>query len=148
LPKTPTVSFANLICRFGEKFVLLDLANEIVIPAFIDTTLRRKYGATNYFFLEVTIKEIAGPKSTDIPLLVVYGRLVKDTVLTSEQVYTPEHGLEPAAESIPSSPSSFFALILNNHKVMYMPEMAYAPTIGAFAVDAPEISKDQTQGIY
>ncbi|MGA3039596.1 MAG: hypothetical protein ABSF54_02265 [Bryobacteraceae bacterium] len=32
MPNLSTVSFANLICRFGEKYVLLDFAKEIVLP--------------------------------------------------------------------------------------------------------------------
>src|ERR1035438_30208 len=53
-----TVSFVNLICRFGDKFVLLDFANEIVLPAFTDSKLRRKYGDTTYVFQAVDLIEI------------------------------------------------------------------------------------------
>ena len=127
-----TVSFVNLICRFGDKFVLLDFANEIVLPAFMDSKLERKYGGTTYVFYGVYLIEIPGKEEANVPLLVVYGRLIKDTLLTREQTYTPEGGLERVPGSLQSSPSSFFALILNNHKLIYAPETHQAPGLGAF----------------
>lgn len=127
-----TISFVNLICRFGDRFVLLDLANEIVLPAFVDSKLSRKYGDTTYIFRGVDLIQIPGVEEARVALLVVYGRLIKDTLLTREQIYTPEGGLERKPESLPSAPSSFFALILNNHKLMYVPETAQAPSLGAF----------------
>ena len=114
MAKGPSVSFANLTCRFGNTFFLLDLAQEIVLPAFLDSNLKREYSDTTYFFLGVTVADIETEKT---PLLIVYGRLVKDTLLTSEQIFTPGRGLEPAVETISSAPSSFFVLILNDHKL-------------------------------
>ena len=127
LSKGPSVSFANVICRFGDKFHLLDLASEVVLPALIDSTLKREYSDTTYFFLKTVLAQIDGATPQETPLLVVYGRLVKDTVLVSEQIYTPEHGLVTAVESIPSAPSSFFVFVLNDHKLIYLPEVAHAP---------------------
>jgi len=46
---------ANLICRFGEKKVLLDMLNEIVLPAFLDSMLRRRYEDTSYLFYDVKL---------------------------------------------------------------------------------------------
>jgi len=39
--RAPKIAFANLICRFGDEPVLLDLADEVVIPALTNTELRR-----------------------------------------------------------------------------------------------------------
>jgi hypothetical protein len=33
---------------------------------------------------------------------------------------------------MPSAPSAFFLLILNNHRLVYFPETPYAPELGAF----------------
>lgn len=33
--RTFNMEIGNLICRFGEKYVLLDLAEEVVLPAFL-----------------------------------------------------------------------------------------------------------------
>jgi hypothetical protein len=41
MTRIPTVSFANLICRFGDVYVLLDFASEVVLPAFADPNLKR-----------------------------------------------------------------------------------------------------------
>ena len=132
VPNVPPVSFANLICRFGDRFVLLDFANEVILPAFLDASLERKFGNTVYFFFQVAVAEIPVPNESVQPQLVVHGRLVKDTLLTREQVFVQGQGLIPAEGSMPSAPSSFFALILNNHKLIYLPETAHAPTLGMF----------------
>jgi len=126
------VSFANLICRFGEKFVLLDYAREIVIPAFTDRTLSRSYGRTHYFFLDVGV-EIRPVDNGAVPAIFVYGRLVKDTVLEREQVYSSEQGLVTAPQTLATAPSSFFTLILNNHKLMYLSETQDAPSLQVFS---------------
>jgi hypothetical protein len=129
---TPEVSFANVVIRFGDKFVLLDLAKEIVLPAFLDGTLRRVYGPSSYFFLDVKTTEVPLGGAEE-PLLVIFGKIVKDTLLTREQVFDQDTGqLVAATGTMPSAPSSFFALILNNHKLIFMPETSYAPTLGAF----------------
>jgi len=125
------VSFANLICHFGENLVLLDLAREVVLPAFLDGTLRRRYGHTSYFFLNMAVARTA-EEVNGVPLVYAYGRLVKDTVLVREQIYSLDLGLVPAVEEMASAPSSFFTLILNNHKLMYLPETADAPSLAVF----------------
>jgi hypothetical protein len=51
MPKALHLSFANLTCRFGERFVLIDLAKEVIYPAFFDRSYSRKYGPTAYFFV-------------------------------------------------------------------------------------------------
>jgi len=113
--------------------VLQDLADQIVVPAFTDATLRREFGSTRYFFLDVGLAVSADSVSADsTPLRYLYGRLVKDTVLTREQVYSPVTGLTQAPQTLPSAPSSFFTLILDNHKMIYFPETAGAPAMGAF----------------
>jgi hypothetical protein len=127
------VSFVNLICRFGDAFVLLDFANEIVLPAFTDSNLERRYGDTTYIFRDVDLIEIPSiEEGARANLLVVYGRLIKDTLLTREQIYTPDGRLQREPASLQSSPSSFFTLVLNNHKLMYAPETHQAPGLGAF----------------
>src|SRR5258708_9070500 len=103
MPKIPTATFANLVCRFGEKFVLLDLADEIVVPAFTDAALKREYASARYFFLNVQMAEV---RYEDEDLLVIYGRLVKDTAVLRRQVYVPDTGFVPSSHSMPDSLSS------------------------------------------
>lgn len=132
MSRIPSIVFANLTCRFGNDYFLLDLAREVVLPAFTDSGLRRNFGPTSYFFLNVGIVDIEVAEGAG-PQLTVYGRIVKDTILTRSQVYSPESGLVADEESMPSAPSAFFALDLNNHKLVYLPETAYAPSIAVFA---------------
>jgi hypothetical protein len=129
------ISFANVLCHFGERLVMLDLAREVIIPAITDGTLRRRYGQTQYFFHGTHLYGVSanGENGENVPVLAVYGRLVKDTVLTRTQVYAPDQGaLVQNTESIASAPSAFFVIILNNHKLIYLPETPYAPPVQAF----------------
>jgi hypothetical protein len=133
MPKAFHLSFANLTCWFGERFVLVDLAKEVIYPAFFDEAYRRVYGPTAYFFRDVGMAaiEIDG---VERPQLTIYGRLIKDTVVTRTQVYSPDIGLVSDIASMPSAPSAFFALDIDNHKLMYLPETSGAPTVNQFAL--------------
>ena len=136
MPRTPSLSFANFICRFGERHVLLDLAQEIVLPAFLDGELRRDFGDTKYFFFQTKLRFLR--RDADAPELsaFLYGRFIKDTVLTRTQVFSPEEGLIADEESMRSAPSAFFVLILNNHKLVYQPETPDAPSLDTFGSTA------------
>jgi hypothetical protein len=124
-----TANFANFICRFGEERVLLDCAESIVLPAFTDDTLIRTYGTTRFFIYEAKVEVIEQP---DEPLIVVSGRFVKEMNLSREQIFDPEQGIVRSEASIESAPSAFFALILNNHRLVYFPETAHAPDLKNF----------------
>jgi len=124
-----TVSFANLICKFGDNFDLLDLVEEIVIPAFLNTsTPSRTYAKTSYFFADMKLLRLS---EDSIPTLALAGRFIKDTTLTSEQIYVDGKLVKRNAE-IESAPSAIFTLILNNHKLIYYPETAHAPGLDSF----------------
>ncbi|MFS2151996.1 hypothetical protein [Rhizobium sp. Rhizsp42] len=127
--KQNSAVFANFICRFGDK-VLLDYAKQIVLPAFTDDTLIRSYGETQYHFYEVKLVNLA--KRGEEPILAVVGQFIKNTLLTRVQVFDESNGLIHDEQSMRSAPSAFFVLILNNHRLIYMPETPYAPDLVAF----------------
>jgi hypothetical protein len=77
------VEVANFICRFGDDKVLLDLLEEVVLPAF-NSNERRSYGTTSYFFHQVKLVEI---KSANLPIWCITGRFIKNTVLQREQIF-------------------------------------------------------------
>src|ERR1017187_7925027 len=133
MPRAFHLSFANLTCWFGERFVLVDLAKEVIYPAFFDETYRRVYRPTAYFFRDVGMAAIE-IEGVERPQLTIYGRLIKDTVVTRTQVYSPGVGLVSDIASMPSAPSAFFALDVDNHKLMYLPETSGAPTVNQFAL--------------
>lgn len=129
MSKLNQIEFANFICRFGDVKVLLDLADEIVVPAFTTDGMQRSYSDTKYFFFQVKLMEMSGG---NIPVLAIAGHFVKDTTLKREQIYDKKDGLKPDHLTMPSSPSSIFMLILNNHKLIYLHETANAPNLQAF----------------
>jgi hypothetical protein len=123
-------SFANFVCRFGEKKVLLDYAKEFLISAFTDDTLIREYGHTQFFFYETKLVRLRDdPKN---PILGIAGRFIKNTVLTREQLFDPKRGLIQDEASLSTAPSAHFVLVLNNHRLIYFPETAHAPDFNAF----------------
>lgn len=124
------LSFANLIVRFGLEAALLDYAEEIVLPAFLGEQLAREYGETTYrlFGVELTRLDTEG----NVPVLALSGHFIKDTILRRHQVFRPKQGLIEDEAAIESAPSSYFVLVLNNHRLLYFAETAAAPTIESF----------------
>jgi hypothetical protein len=131
-------SFANFICKFGDQKVLLDLAEDVVIPAFTDATLERTYGDTSYFFLDVNVVPIT---SNGEQLLTIGGRFVKNTEVSREQIFDKTKGLVRDPKALRSAPSAVFSLILNNHKLIYHPEVPGAPNLSEFRVTCANFIK-------
>jgi hypothetical protein len=119
------LTVANFTCRFENKFVMLDLYDEIIFPAFMAKT-KRKYGDSTYFLNNVTLFKFG---STE---LAIAGRLIKDTILAREQLYV-DGDIVVDPKSLQSSPSSFFVLRLTNHKLYYVKENKGAPALEQFA---------------
>jgi len=130
-----TATFANFICRFGEKHVLSDYLLEIVAPAFTKDTYVRTYGSTTHFhFYEVDVVTV--DDKVDPPMKALAGRFIKDTELTRYQVFDEKKGLVHDEQRMRSSPSAFFVLLLNNHRLIYFPETPHAPTLSEFKTTA------------
>lgn len=126
--KSLNMELGNLVCRFGDKKVLLDLINEIVLPAFLDTELERSFDKTKYFFYNVSVVMLDDKKGT----IGIVGRIIKDTTLEREQIYKKDKGLIQDSGAMQSSPSSLFLLILNNHRLVYVKETKDAPSKETF----------------
>lgn len=121
-----TAQFANFIVKFeGEN--LLDHF-EIVSRAFLDDTHVRGYGRTQYHFFETKLEVV---DEEDPASLTLYGRFIKDTILERDQYYK-DGKLNRDHDELPSSPSAFFALILAPHRIVYVPETRFAPTLSEF----------------
>lgn len=123
------LEIGNLTCRFGEE-VLLDRLDEIVAPAFFDKSLARSYSGTSYFFLDVSVVDLGKMEGESYRGIV--GRIVKDTSLVREQIYTRGEGLKKSRKKLKTAPSSVFVLILNNHRLLFLKEMPDAPTMQSF----------------
>lgn len=125
--------FANFICRFDNdkvNKVMMDYAEEIVLPAFLDDTLIRGYGDTHYFLYDASLEIINDDKEN--PVLAIVGRFIKNTTLSRTQLFDEKAGLVQDQATIQSSPSAFFVLILNNHRLLYLPETPHAPNLQNF----------------
>ncbi len=128
------IEFANVLCHFGTDKVLLDYLDEIVLPAFTDDTLIRERGKetpTRYHFYEVEVEVVS--KSSSPPTIAVFGQFVKDVRLTRTQIFDANKGLVEDAQSMASSPSSYFLFLLNSHQLIYLPKTPHAPSVGEFA---------------
>ncbi|MBJ9703731.1 hypothetical protein [Acinetobacter calcoaceticus] len=120
------LEIANLVCKFGEHN-LLDLYEEVIVPSFFKNK-NRKAGKSNFYFDEVSLvnlgKDILGTKDT----IAIVGRFVKQTQLEREQYRDASGKLVKDKKKLASAPSAIFALILNNHRLLYAAETKYAPT--------------------
>ncbi|MEP3686264.1 MAG: hypothetical protein ABJN05_04105 [Sulfitobacter dubius] len=120
------VNFANLSIRFGER-ELLDYV-EIVSSAFLVDTHVRDTVSGNYFFVDVQIYQ---PDPTDPMSTVIAGRIVKDTKLRREQVLQGKTLVEDH-QTLASTPSAFFCVFLADHRVAFVPETSFPPTLKNF----------------
>jgi hypothetical protein len=124
------LSFANFILRFGIESALLDYAEEIVLPAFLQNEEVRTFGDTTYRFYNVSLVQME--RDDGIPILVLSGHFIKDTILRRQQIFDPSEGIVEDAAQIASAPSAYFILQLNNHRLLYFAESANAPSLESF----------------
>ena len=124
------LSFANFILRFGINEVLLDYVEEIVLPAFLNEDHIRRRGETELRFYNTQLRQLGTHEG--VPVLGISGHFVKDTKLRRQQIFREGEGLVPLPAEIESAPSSFFVLILNNHRLLYFAETAGAPPLSSF----------------
>jgi hypothetical protein len=130
MTRTCNLELANLVCTFGNEKVLMDYAIEIVIPAFSDSDLVRRYGEARHFFRDVSPIQLEhGPDGTVVGIA---GRYIVDTVISREQTYDKNLGLVQSKASMATAPSALFLLILNNHRLLYVKETARAPSLQSF----------------
>ncbi|WP_419243621.1 hypothetical protein ACN08P_02690 [Photobacterium leiognathi subsp. mandapamensis] len=124
------LEFGNYTLKFGEKKVLLDMFDEIVMPSFLEMKYIRKLGDNSeYFFLDTEL--IILDDNAEEPVLGIAGRMVKNTKLKRDQIFK-EGELVDDKDEMESAPSSTFLLILNNHRLILTREVAGAPTIQNF----------------
>ncbi len=114
------VEFANLHVTAG-RLKLADLLDSVILPA-IYSGRRRKYGSARYFFLEPALVKLPDNEHG------VAFEVVKDTLLRREQLYK-DGALVADEDQMESAPSGIVLLILENHRVVYVPKTRYAPSL-------------------
>lgn len=124
------IEFANFTCTFGKDHGMLFLFEEVVWPAFQPMANIRQFKDTQFFFHDTRlIKLVDDPNE---PVLCLSGRFVKNTKLKREQIFRRDKGLIENHHELETAPSSLFTLILNNHRLLYVREVAGAPDISTF----------------
>jgi hypothetical protein len=133
--------FANFILRFGKE-ELIDYAETILIPALTDDTLVRKYGTrTAYRIYKGRVVRL--DKDTANPTIAIIGQFIKQTELVRYQVFKRGEGAVPDEATLASAPSSFFVLMLNNHRLIYFPETPDAPDLTSFKATMKRFISDR-----
>ena len=127
--KNQKLELANFVLNFGDDGVLVDQLESVVLPAFFGD-FRKSIKSTHYFLFGVELSKVV---TTAGVIHVVAGRLVKDTLLVRERLYDAATGeLIRDEEFLKSSPSSFFAIILETHRLMFVREHPGSPTLEQF----------------
>jgi hypothetical protein len=130
----PNIELANLVLRFGDR-VLMDFRDEIFIPAFYLEEPRKWRGNEFVFYscnqstVRMSVKE--GEEVIERDYDVLYGRLIKNQTIERRQLYL-NGVLTQAPGELRTSPSSFFVFFFNKHKLFFVPEMPFAPSLGDF----------------
>jgi len=125
------LEFGNYTLNFGEKKVMLDLFEEVVMPSFHEMKyVRSLKDKGDYFFLDtklIKLDEVDGE-----PVLGVSGRIVKNTKLRRDQIFRADGGIIEDRSELETAPSSTFLLVLNNHRLILCKEVPGGPTIQNF----------------
>lgn len=124
------VEFGNYTLKFGDEKVLLDLFGEIVSPSFKERQYVRKIkNRGEYFFLDTEIIRL--PLDNGTETAAIAGRIVKNTKLKRDQIYTND-GIIADPKELETAPTSVFVLLLDNHRLIFCREVSGAPTIQNF----------------
>lgn len=120
------LEFGNFICKFDDKD-LVDHLKEIVLPALMSGETRR-YGRSTYHLLNPQIVDL-GDNNVGLAF-----EFVKNQVLQSvQQLDKSRNEVFPVNEWLESAPSSMVLLILNTHRLVFMPKTKFAPTMKELA---------------
>lgn len=115
---------ANFTCRFGEKKGMLDMFDNVVLPAFLHSE-PRVYGKNTFYLFDTEL--IAGRGSEPV----ITGRFVRNHGLSRSHILR-EKELVPNYGEMESATGARFALILSTHTLIYVPETPYAPNVKMF----------------
>jgi hypothetical protein len=123
------LEIANFILRFGDRLKMIDMFEEIVLPAFVGDG-ERSYKDTRYMFLNVKLVTL---EHRDRKYPAVVGRFVKDTKLKRNQLFDSERkGLVKSEVTLDTAPSSVFVLMLDGHRLLFVREQSDSPGLDAF----------------
>lgn len=127
---TQRVEFGNYTLKFGGEKVLLDCFEGIVVPSFKGRQYVRKIkDRGEYFFLDTQIIRLQLDDGQETAAIA--GRIVKNTKLKRDQIYTND-GIVADPKELETAPTSVFVLLLHNHRLIFCREVSGAPSIQNF----------------
>lgn len=127
---TQRVEFGNYTLKFGDEKVLLDYFVEMVSPSFKPRRYVRKIkNKGEYFFLDTEIIRLKLENGQETAAIA--GRIVKNTKLKRDQIYTND-GIVADPKELETAPTSVFVLLLENHRLIFCREVSGAPSIQNF----------------
>lgn len=117
------LEIANFTCKFGD-LDLLDFFEKWFYPSIKNGIVSgsRSSETLSYQFINLKLDTI-----DEEPLLCGY--FVKSLNIKANQRLTEDEELIESDETMLSDPSSFFVLLLKNHKLLWLREVSRAPTI-------------------
>lgn len=129
---------ANFSCKsvLGD-LELLDIFNDYVFPAMSNKEVpgSKNSETLSYKFIDLQFLKIEKE-------LLLVGRLVKNLNLQRQQILEGD-SLVQSYETMESAPSSFFVLILNTHKLLWVREFQRAPLLKDFKYAITKMLKEQ-----
>lgn len=143
MPTSSSFEFevSNFVCKFNENN-LMDLFNEVVLPAF-NREDKWKIANGTFFFKDVSFINY---QTNNEMYYALAGKFIRNTLLKRQQYHNEVTGeLIQDEQALPSSPSAFFVLILNNHRLIYLKETKHAPTLDMFRSTAETFLKRETR---
>lgn len=127
MSRSARLTLANFVCRFGDKQVLLDQFDEVIVPAFFNSP-PRTYGKTTYHLFDLQLTNLNEDREEEPAII---GRFVQDSEITRSHTLASDTLVANPA-SMESATSARFALILSSHTLIYIAETSYAPSLSKF----------------
>lgn len=128
------MAIADLNLVFGKKEEpMINWIDDLVYPALKSGIIREADRETKYFFWNVELKEIREKE------FVIYGLLIKDTILDVNSRFLQGKGMEHLDLHVPSSPYSAFIIYLKNHKMALVKNGKGSPNIKNFSATLKDV---------
>ena len=108
---------------------MLDLASEVVVPAFINHDVVYEFMSSRYFLYNTHLVSLDYESGN---VLCMVGTFIQTNTIKSEQIFDEEKGLVPHPQEMPTATSAVFVLVLNTHKLLFYHQTPGAPGLGTF----------------
>lgn len=133
------LEIANFTCKFGDNLELLDVFENWFLPTLktsvVSGSKSKQAETLAYRFINLKIEII-----DNTPVLC--GNFVKSLNIRANQRLNEDEELIESEDSMLSDPSSFFALILTNHKLLWIREVPRAPLLKDLRYAVEKMLKD------